>query len=458
MKNGILLIILILGTGLGTIKAQIRINDPGKVAERQAENRANRKIDQTVDKGFDKIEEGIGSLFKKKDKKDKKGNDNKEKEVVSETSTGNADNSGASEKATAGKIEKASLKSYGKFDFIPGEKVVAMEDFSQDQIGDFPAKWNTNSSAELVTIDGTEGKWLMLGPEGVFYPEFIQQTLPDNFTLEFNLASTTEFSFYSGFFRTIIAQTDKPALEFANWRSYDGGKKNGLEFGLHPRDAGGRQGIADFQVFGAAVGREVMKNAKSFPEFHIPEHNVVKVSVWRQKTRLRVYVDGTKVWDLPRVFVPDTKYNFIGFSNGGYSVESDRYFISNIRVALGAPDTRSKLITDGKFSTTGILFDVNSANIKPESYGVLKEIAGVLTDNAAVKVKIIGHTDSDGDDASNLALSKKRSEAVKQALSSEFGITAARMETDGKGEADPVTANTTSDGKANNRRVEFIKL
>ncbi len=133
-------------------------------------------------------------------------------------------------------------------------------------------------------------------------------------------------------------------------------------------------------------------------------------------------------------------------------------FLFNIRLAVGAPDTRSKLITEGKFVTTGITFEVNSANIKPESYGVLKDIAETLKENASVKVKIIGHTDSDGEDAANLTLSKKRAESVKDNLVSEFGIDKSRLETDGKGETLPAAPNATPEGKANNRRVEFIKM
>jgi len=112
------------------------------------------------------------------------------------------------------------------------------------------------------------------------------------------------------------------------------------------------------------------------------------------------------------------------------------------RLAVGNPDTRNKLITEGKFVTNGILFDVNSDKIKPErkpeSYGAIKDIANVLTENKEVNVQIIGHTDSDGDDNGNLTLSKKRAEAVKAALSKEFGIAASRMTTDGKGESAPV--------------------
>ena len=138
--------------------------------------------------------------------------------------------------------------------------------------------------------------------------------------------------------------------------------------------------------------------------------------------------------------------------------DQDRYLVGNLKFSVGAPDTRNKLITEGKFVTRGILFDVNSDKIRPESYGVLKDIADVLKENAEVKVKIVGHTDSDGKDADNLNLSKRRAEAVKASLAKDFGIDASRLETDGKGESQPVDKNTTAEGKANNRRVEFIKL
>ena len=136
----------------------------------------------------------------------------------------------------------------------------------------------------------------------------------------------------------------------------------------------------------------------------------------------------------------------------------DRFLFSNIRLAVGAPDTRNRLITEGKFVTRGILFDVNSEKIKPESYGVLKEISTVLNENPDVKVKIVGHTDADGDDNSNMDLSKRRAEAVKASLVKDFGINMGRLESDGKGETQPMDKNTTAEGKANNRRVEFIKL
>jgi outer membrane protein OmpA-like peptidoglycan-associated protein len=131
--------------------------------------------------------------------------------------------------------------------------------------------------------------------------------------------------------------------------------------------------------------------------------------------------------------------------------------VSNLRLATGAPDTRNKILKENKWVTHGILFDVNSATIKPESYGTLKEMADVMKEYADLKVKIVGHTDADGSDAANLELSKKRAASVKESLAKDFGIDAGRMETDGKGESEPIDKNTTAAGKANNRRVEFIK-
>lgn len=134
------------------------------------------------------------------------------------------------------------------------------------------------------------------------------------------------------------------------------------------------------------------------------------------------------------------------------------YAVSNIKIAKGLPDTRHKLMEEGKFSTTGIQFETNSAAIKAESTGVLKEVADLLKKYSDIKIMVVGHTDSDGSDAANLELSKKRAQAVKDFLATEFGIDTARINTDGKGEKEAIADNNTREGKAQNRRVEFIKL
>ena len=432
------------------ISAQIVITNPGRVAERAVENRANQKVYQGVDKGFDKIEEGIGNLFKKKKKEEKPaGNQQKPSEP-----SDSQDNNQPDENNTI-KGKKASLQTYSKFDFISGEKVIVQEDFSQDEVGDFPAKWNTNSTGELVTVEGTKGKWLSLSKAGTTMPEFIT-SLPENFTLEFDLLVNNEFSFYSSEFRVAMASLSNPK-EFTKWQRFKHDEITGTDISFHPMDAGSGNGRTSFDVFNKSNKSE-MHNEENTSQFFASKNNFAHVSIWRQKQRLRVYLNEEKVWDLPRAMDLAVNYNSLIFYLQDFHKAEDRYLISNLRLAVGAPDTRNKLITEGKFVTTGITFDVNSATIKPESYGTLKTIAQVLQDNADVRVKIIGHTDADGEDNTNLNLSKKRSEAVKAILSSDFGINSSRLESDGKGESQPVGDNKTPEGKANNRRVEFVKL
>jgi outer membrane protein OmpA-like peptidoglycan-associated protein len=87
----------------------------------------------------------------------------------------------------------------------------------------------------------------------------------------------------------------------------------------------------------------------------------------------------------------------------------------------------------------------------------LNDIAKILNEVPDVKVKIVGHTDADGQDADNLDLSKRRAASVKAELVKTFGVKGDRLVTDGAGETQPVAPNDTPSNKALNRRVEFIK-
>jgi len=198
---------------------------------------------------------------------------------------------------------------------------------------------------------------------------------------------------------------------------------------------------------------------KSIGELETHYGKPVHVAIQVQKERLRVWINEHKAFDVPKGVPTKHKMNQLLFQIGITNYPDDKYgmYVSNIKVAQGLPDTRHKLVEEGKFSTTAILFDVNAATIKPESNGILKEIAGVLNEYKDFKVKIIGHTDSDGTDAANLLLSQKRAAAIKEALVADFSVDAARIETDGKGETVPVGDNKSKEGKAQNRRVEFVK-
>ncbi|WP_298362372.1 OmpA family protein [Runella sp.] len=343
------------------------------------------------------------------------------------------------------------FKTYSKFDFISGEKVVAFEDFAQAAIGDFPVKWNSNGSGEIVKIEGKEGKWLQLNDSTISFPDFIKN-LPENFTMEFNLAANPDptYKYTLHQLNVVFTPENDPAKIFRLNNSSFGASNVVLM--LYPNKSKGYSSLNTFD----ASRKPVIRNTTDTDKFSLSLKPTVKISIWRQKTRLRVYFDEQKLWDIPRAFEEGAAYKKVVFAVQSFG--KGPYYLSEIRLAEGAPDTRNKLMTEGKFITTGILFDSNSDKIKPESYGILKQIAAVLQENPTLKVRIIGHTDSEGEEAENLDLSKRRAASVKANLTGEFGIESDRLQTDGKGETQPITPNTTPEGKANNRRVEFIKM
>ncbi len=102
-----------------------------------------------------------------------------------------------------------------------------------------------------------------------------------------------------------------------------------------------------------------------------------------------------------------------------------------------------------------VFFDTNKATIKPVSFPLLTEVAQAMKDNPTIKVDVEGHTDSQGNDAFNLKLSQRRAESVKKFLVGK-GVAQDRMNPKGYGENVPIADNRTADGRAQNRRVEFV--
>lgn len=415
------------------------------ILERQAEKtkekikqRTENKIENGIDKGLDKTEEEINQVGKKPKKE--KGSENKE-----ESSKTNQENTSQQDEQAV--QQKPSKKQDGvtatsKFDFIAGEKVLVYEDFATTEVGDFPIQFNTNASGEVVRIEGEANKYLKLANQGVYVLDGLEK-VPENFTLEFDLIATENYSENMSGLKLYLVRQLENALTFD--QHFSSITQVGID--IHPTI---NQGYASIW----AMDQNDTEFLRNEAKMEAPKNMKYHVSIWRQNTRYRVYIDDVKVFDVPRAVFKGIDYQLL-FAN--YSFEGD-LFLGNIRYAVGAPDTRSKLITEGKLVTRGILFDSNSDQLKTESVGVLKEIATILNENPTVKVKIVGHTDADGDDKANLELSKKRSIAVKNALVTTFKVDASRLETDGKGETEPTDPNTTAVGKANNRRVEFIKL
>ncbi len=432
MKNHVVFYLALFGLALShSAFCQIELDEKVKSA---AQNRADQRTGEGIEEGLNKVEDGIKSLFKKK------------KERTQESNTDSADEMAVDEAKSATPQQdnsKAALQKYSKFDFIPGEKVVFFDDFSQDAVGDFPALWNTNGSAEVVTTNLYPGKWMQFtGEEAIWTDQIL--ALPDNYTIEFDVIPTEgEEGGMGGYvFRLLKSINDK---------AYDAGAvpgKGGFQYTVE------YFGRSHYRCYtnDEASGSAGLSGHKEDENLYQKLNQMYHISVWVQKSRLRLYMNETKLFDLPKAFpVAAIRMDRLRFEEGAAMV-------SNIRIAVGQPDMRSKLITEGKLVSYGIYFDVNKDIVKPESFGTLKEIAQVLTDNPGVRVKIVGHTDSDGDDAFNLDLSKRRGNSVKSELIKSFGIDAARLESDGAGEKLPVAQNDTPANKALNRRVEFIKL
>jgi len=331
-------------------------------------------------------------------------------------------------------------KTVSKFDFIPGEKIVFFDDFSSGNVGDFPASWNTSSSGEIVTIAKYPGRWFQLTKGGFFIPE-AKEIFTDNFTVEFDfvpMVTGSSENMYGIDFFIVSGSLDKPN-----------------EGGAIPGKAGTKvtAGYDQIDWTNYSEKDEGYKDHGS-SVFQFKTGQKYHVAFWVQKQRLRMYADENKVLDLPRGLIADYIYNIFRIE----TTDEATPLLSNFRIATGLPDMRNKLLTEGKLISYGIQFDVNSDKIKPESFATLKEIAQVLTDNPALKIKIVGHTDSDGDDAANLDLSRRRAASVKTALNQSFSVDNSRMETDGKGKTQPIAPNDNAVNKAKNRRVEFLKL
>lgn len=390
--------------------------------------RVDRKVDQAIDKELDKAE--------------------------GKTSGGGAapaSSSSSSQTATA--TEEPVLKSATKFDFIPGAQIVYYENFDQESIGELPQGWNTNGTGEVTTLDKFSGKWLRVHAPFTYLTGNTKE-LGENYTIEFDIILQLknngwmypELSF--GLFSS--GTESNSANDFL--KDYD--NYAAVTASIMPGEYKSTKANLKSYVDGKSYFTGENKALGELEQWYgKPVHMAIQV----QKERYRMWVNEVKLFDIPKA-VPVTyvmnqlqiRVHHTNYSDAQYGI-----YISNIKMAKGVPDTRHKLVDEGKFSTTAILFDVNAATLKPESYGTIKEVAGILKEYKDLKIKITGHTDSDGNDKDNMELSQKRAAAVKTALVSEYGIEDARIETDGKGESEPVADNKTKEGKAANRRIDM---
>jgi OmpA-OmpF porin, OOP family len=395
-----------------------------ETAKQAVENKVEQKAEDAVNKTLDKTEEAL-----------------KKKSGKSTETTNKEENVKEEDGVVPQKQQGTKFSSTTKYDFVPGDQILYYEDFSQDAIGDFPALWTSNGSGEVKTVNIAEGKWFHMNGNNAVYCYNKPIKFPDNFIVEFDIIPDNDYR--DGIIFTLYQENPSEQKE-VNDDLYPG--LGGLHITLGPErwETNGYLESPDKPWLPASgVVNPVVKE------------KVNHVIIWIQKRRARIYHQGSKVLDCPTNVYGETKFDRLMFS--GWDRSSFPY-ITNLKITTASPDTRSKLLTDGKIISYGIYFDSGKDVVKPESYASVKEIATVLNENPGVKIKIVGHTDSDGQDALNLDLSKRRASNVKQYLVKEFAVDGSRIETDGLGENQPISDNNTAEGKAKNRRVEFIKL
>jgi outer membrane protein OmpA-like peptidoglycan-associated protein len=195
-------------------------------------------------------------------------------------------------------------------------------------------------------------------------------------------------------------------------------------------------------------------SAKSnLPDNKKIDNQWVHIAIAYTNGKLKGYIDETRL-----VNIPHLEFNPMGLTLYCYHAsDNNRVYVKNVRIAEGGVKYYDRFLQDGKIIANGIRFDVNKATLKPESMGVINEIYDLMEKYPEIKFSVEGHTDSDGDNDFNQKLSEQRAETVRNTLVN-MGIASERLEFKGWGETKPIAGNDTPEGKATNRRVEFVKM
>ncbi|MBS1506682.1 MAG: OmpA family protein [Bacteroidetes bacterium] len=318
------------------------------------------------------------------------------------------------------------LSAYGSYDFVAGEKVIFEDNFKDDKPNTAPARWKTLEGKGVVIEQGAEKIISIL----TYYTKLAPKTktpayLPKTFTVEFDYYLDAGYEGNPGVmvsFRN--AANEETANIIPNKLNTSFGRP-GTEnlIGENPPD---------------------ILNEAFYNKWH-------HIAIAYGNNQMKIYINQHMVLEIPRCDFTATSLVMAGDAS-----ENMNMFFKNFRLAEGG-NSIVKSLAEGKLVTHAIRFDVNKADVRGESMGFIRQVADYLKANPGVKFEIGGHTDSDGDDASNLKLSEQRAEAVKTILLS-LGVADKQLSVKGYGETKPLSPNTTPDGKANNRRVEFVRI
>jgi OmpA-OmpF porin, OOP family len=379
--------------------------------KQKAEEKVGKKTDEAVDKAVD----GSGNK------------DATPAETPAEGSEGPAEgNAPAAPGPKGGTATAEDMSMVTKFDFIPGDKVIFYDDFATEEMGEFPSRWNLDQGVFEVVKKGNRN-WILCSDQGSIRPKVASGPLPPKYTFEMDIL-------------------EKKA---EGW---------GDVYTIQWLDAS-EDVIGEFSL-ALRTGTRVRMNGKEYANKDIPDvppGTFRTMRIMATKTTLKCYIDHERVANIPAIDGFQPTGIRVKVQPGNASAENPE-LLGTVRYAEGGKTLKEQLDEAGRIVTHGILFDSGSDKIKAESYKTLADIGGLLTGSPELRVSIEGHTDSDGAEAANLELSQKRANAVRTYLVDSYKIDAGRLEAKGWGEGKPIDTNDTAEGKANNRRVELVKL
>lgn len=310
-----------------------------------------------------------------------------------------------------------------KSTFIPGEKTLFFDDFTDMSPDDAPPHFKVRGAAPQLLAGGGV-RQLTARAKGSLFPNLT--TLPKDFTYEAEIKVDAVKGRADA--NLILISKGKQVLHW--WLSAQAKQLDLIVSLRSPYQELGRKRVA------------------------VNLDQPMKVALWAQNGRMRSFVNGEKLLDFNQVDLPpidsvEMEQTFLGAGPAlGYRM---------VRFAESTPDFSQVISATGRYVTYGILFDTGSDRLKPESAPVIQAIARGLETNPNLQLLIEGHTDAVGDAAQNLDLSRRRAEALKTVLVVQFRVDANRLTTAGLGATRPIDSNDTPKGRAQNRRVELVK-
>ena len=321
------------------------------------------------------------------------------------------------------------------YEFTPGDKVIFEDDFSKDSVGAFPSKWHISSCNEYYAHDtsnrhlwrvekDTDDHTLLVMTNGSYLDPDIEPRfyLHDSFAVEFDF----RFNSANGGAELVFYPYENPNPCFKEriqiWSS--GQLRRDVSSGSHFEKALGKYPVPFIKNTWHHFALAYKNKAADF------------------------YIDESLVASLP-----DCGFSPYGISIGSHNPVSYKHF----RMTTGKNSYDfTKILAGSTLVTHAINFDVNKSVINAEGLAFIAQLGQFLRSNPFLKLEIDGHTDSDGDADANMKLSQERADAVKKQLES-VGIDGSRLIPVGYGFTKPKVPTATPEGKAENRRVEFVK-